>query len=265
MSRPFGVSVTLTLRLALAAQERRERLLELGQALRRCGEQHRADGDVDQIVGAGAAIAESEPRLLPAKRQSRPPPAAQRHGPDLLDLGIEPARLAGRPRPARASSRDRRRCSMCWSAQPPHAPKCGQIGAMRSGLASSTSSRPARSLPWLHRDPDPLARKVNGTKIGPSGPSATPSPFAPRRSISTSSSMARADQEFLVAAAAENRRSDLADDRPARLLDEVRGPCHRLFALGGLADDAALADRRRPASNCGLTSATSQAPRRGKR
>ena len=67
----------------------------------------------------------------------------------------------------------------------------------------------------LDRDPDALAGKAKGTKERPSGPSATPSPCAPSRAILTSSSMARADQEFLVAAAAENRRGDLADDGPA--------------------------------------------------
>src|SRR3990172_8089833 len=71
--------------------------------------------------------------------------------------------------------------------------------------------------------------KVKGTKIGPSGPAATPSPFAPRRSISISSSKASPDQEFHIAAAAENRGSDLADDRPARFFDEVAYLFHSLF------------------------------------
>jgi hypothetical protein len=66
----------------------------------------------------------------------------------------------------------------------------------------------------IDSDLDPLARRVKGTKIGPSGPSATPSPCAPSLLISISSSMAGADQEFLVAAAAKDRRWDLPDDGP---------------------------------------------------
>ena len=50
-------------RLALAAQKGAERLFELGQARDDARRQDRADIDVDQLVRAGAAIAESDPSL----------------------------------------------------------------------------------------------------------------------------------------------------------------------------------------------------------
>src|SRR5581483_5688010 len=60
--------------------------------------------------------------------------------------------------------------------------------------------------------------------MGPSGPSATPSPPAPSRAISTSrmsAAMARADQEFDIAAATADRRGHDALDRPPRGLEEL--------------------------------------------
>src|ERR1700693_5942153 len=100
---------------------------------------------------------------------------------------------------------------------------------MRLGLAASTSSSPAWSLPFSTSIRTRSPGRVNGTKIGPSGPCATPSPCAPRRVISTSSSIAGADQEFLVAAAAEDRRGDLPQYRPAPLPPDKRP--HRLHRL----------------------------------
>ena len=79
-------------RLALAAEQRDKRLFELGQALDDARREHRADVNVDQLMRAGAAIAESGPGLAPAKRERGAPAAAERHGPHLLDLGLKPAR-----------------------------------------------------------------------------------------------------------------------------------------------------------------------------
>ena len=71
----------------------------------------------------------------------RPAPWASTSG--ATSQSIPPA-PASRPR-ARASRRDRRSASQCWIAQPPQTPKCGQNGAIRSGLARSTLSRRRRS------------------------------------------------------------------------------------------------------------------------
>ena len=80
-------------------------------------------------------------------------------------------------------------------------------------------------LAWLDRDLDRSPGSVKGTNSGPSGPCATPSPCAPRRSILTSSSMAGTDQHFLVAAAAWNRGRHLGEHFPAWLpLDERPAP-----------------------------------------
>src|ERR1700674_633388 len=52
---------------------------------------------------------------------------------------------------------------MCWSAQPPQIPKCGQIGAIRSGLAASTSIRAAWPLPGSTELP---AADIDGLDLG---------------------------------------------------------------------------------------------------
>ena len=96
----------------------------------------------------------------------------------------------GPPAPAprrrgRASRRDSDRAAQCCTAQPPQMPKCGQIGAIRSGLGCSTRSemapvgmarappRPRRSRPAAYRARRPARRRV----------SATPSPRWPRREM----------------------------------------------------------------------------------
>ena len=82
-------------RLALAAEQRRERRLELRQAVGDAWDEHRAGGDVDQIVGAGAAIAERNALLGAAEGKGGPPTARQRHRPDRLDLRCKAPRLQG--------------------------------------------------------------------------------------------------------------------------------------------------------------------------
>ena len=59
--------------------------------------------------------------------------------------------------------------------------------------------------------------------------------------ISTSTSMSGADQEFLVAAAAKDWRSDLATNGPARFLDKFLDLSGRLVALCWIAHDPAFA------------------------
>ena len=102
---------------------------------------------------------------------------------------------------------------------------------------------------------------VKGTKSGPSGPCATPSPWAPSRSILTSSSMAGADQNFLVAAAARNWGGHLGKDLPSgRGVDEGPDLGHRPPPGFASRTMPPLPTASRPNSNCGFTSATSQAP-----
>ena len=77
---------------ALATEQRRERGLELGQAPGDAGAEHRAGGDVDDGVRARGAIAEGDAFDGAAKSKGRPPPAGERHGADLLDRRLKPAR-----------------------------------------------------------------------------------------------------------------------------------------------------------------------------
>ncbi|MGC1347586.1 MAG: hypothetical protein WA863_16175, partial [Methyloceanibacter sp.] len=136
--------------------------------------------------------------------------------------------------------------------------KWGQTGATRSPLGS----RIARDLAWF--SPGSAATltsspgSVKGAKSGPSGPRAIPSPWAPSRSILTSSSMAGADQHFLIAAAPKNWGGHLSEHRPARCRVD-KGPYrrHGLGASVRVTDDDAVAHSLRPASNCGVTKATS--------
>jgi hypothetical protein len=58
--------------------------------------------------------------------------------------------------------------------------------------------------------------------------------------------MSGADQEFLVAAAAKDWRSDLAADGRARFLDKFPDLSDRLGALCRIAHDAAFAYRPAP-------------------
>ena len=56
------------------------------------GAEHRAGGDVDDGVRARGAIAEGDAFGRAAKSKRRPPPAGERHGADLLDRRLKPAR-----------------------------------------------------------------------------------------------------------------------------------------------------------------------------
>ena len=151
---------------------------------------------------------------------------------------------------------------MCWRAQPPQVPKYWQTGAIRSGLGSRMASASARGSPGSAATFTSSPGSVKGTNSVPSGPCARPSACAPRRSILTSSSMAGADQHFLVAAAASNRRGHLGEHLPAwGRIDERPAPPPRLAPCACASRTMPpLPTASRPASNCGFTKATSQAP-----
>ena len=130
---------------------------------------------------AGGAVAEGkaiEPpgqeRTLPAAGWLAAPAAPPRPAPRAR------ARPAPRP-PARASRRDRRSASICWRAQPPQVPKYWQTGAIRSWLGSMMANASARGSPGSATTFTSSPGSVKGTKSGPSGPCARPSPCAPSR------------------------------------------------------------------------------------
>ena len=73
-------------------------------------------------------------------------PAAVAMGVDQrIDRRVDAGLRQRRDNQLRASIRDSDRVCQCCIAQPPQTPKCGQIGAMRSGLALSTVSKFRRS------------------------------------------------------------------------------------------------------------------------
>src|ERR1700734_2467251 len=102
---------------------------------------------------------------------------------------------------------------MCCATQPPQVPNQRQMGAVRSGEGSSVSTSSARLPSSLTRARSP------GRAPGTIAPLAvSPCPCASSAAIETSSGcsvMARADEEFPRSSAAEDRRWDEADDRPA--------------------------------------------------
>ncbi len=177
MSRPLAVSVTLTLASPLSAQERRKRLFELRQARGDAGRQHRADRDVDQVVGAGAAIAESEPSLSPAKREACAPPAPQRHGPHRLDLGVEPARSQGGDDLLALPAEIGALLQMLEGAAAARRRNAGRSARCGRGSARALRAARAWSLPGSTATLTSSPGSVKGTKSGPSGP-------PPRRRLS---------------------------------------------------------------------------------
>src|SRR5574337_1498829 len=101
---------------------------------------------------------------------------------------------------------------MCCVAQPPQRPNHGQNGATRSALARRTSTV---SLRGRTRSPG----NAPGTAV-PS--SATPSPRRSSATISRSSpsSMPRREKELLRPSAAQDRRGNKPQRRPAEPFDE---------------------------------------------
>ena len=128
---------------------------------------------------------------------------------------------------------------MCCAAQPPQRPYQGQIGLARSGAALSVSTSSARLPASL------TSARSPGSAPGTLLPfAATPWPCASSATIessSTGSAMAGGDQEFPRSAAAEDRRRNEAERRPALRFD--RGAhsgaraCERRFASDPALDD----------------------------
>ena len=126
-------------------------------------------------------------RPLPG-RECRSEPSARARPSQRARPAPRSTRASGR-RQARASRRDRRRCASAAPRRPPQSAKCRHTGAMRSGLAVSTStSRAARRALSLHplvrprhtaRTPDQTARPPRRplARRGARCPSACVSPI----------------------------------------------------------------------------------------
>src|SRR5271155_3869143 len=133
---------------------------------------------------------------------------------------------------------------MCWAAQPPQRPYHGQIGSARAGAALSVSISSARLPASL------TSARSPGSAPGTIAPlAATPCPCASSATIessSTSSFMAGGDQEFPRSGAADDRRRDEAEHRPALRFDagaDARGGAfERRFASDPALDDVGAAD-----------------------
>ena len=110
-----------------------------------------------------------------------------------------------------------RRSSQCCTAQPPHTPKCGQIGAMRSALARFDAQKLAPvGMTGDRFDLDRFARQAyRAQRSRRPAPSATPSPRWPSRAIVSRSTTLGLDEKFAIAVAAEDRRRHDAADAPA--------------------------------------------------
>ena len=128
----------------------------------------RRSGSISCARAAAEADFEALSRVA-APRMKHGAPAAFAMGVDQLVRPARRCRPAPAPRPqARASIRDSGRSAQCCIAQPPQTPKCGQIGAMRSGLALSTVSRCRRSgWPGARLDRHGLARQRIGHEERP--------------------------------------------------------------------------------------------------
>jgi hypothetical protein len=75
--------------LPLAAEKRAKPRFQRGEPVGDGWSEHRTGRDVDQLVRAGAAIAEHGTVLASTERKRGAPPAGQRHRPDRFDLGRE--------------------------------------------------------------------------------------------------------------------------------------------------------------------------------
>src|ERR1700722_7091078 len=127
-------------------------------------------------------------------------------------------------------------------AQPPQTPKCGQIGAMRCGLSCVTrSSRRRSGWPGTGSTSTISPGKVAGTKIGPSAPSATPSPRWPIRSMTRCSTTIGLDEEFAVAVATKDRRRHDAANAPSERRDNCANVLADHFVNRFVAHNALLA------------------------
>ena len=92
---------------------------------------------------------------------------------------------------------------MCWSAQPPHVPKCRQGGCTRSAAGAMTRTNRPRPLRVSISTVSPGS--VYGTKTRVPSTSAMPSPPCPSSAMVTVSVTGCAEQELAVAVAAFDR------------------------------------------------------------
>src|SRR5262245_28689755 len=76
--------------------------------------------------------------------------------------------------------------------------------------------------------------------------------------------MIGADQEFLIAAAALNRRRDFANNCPAYFFYKIQHLGDGFLTFGGIADDPALAHRVAPCLKLGLDEGDEPGAWRGK-
>src|SRR3954452_8869837 len=112
---------------------------------------------------------------------------------------------------------------------------------MRSALAVSTRSRWRRSgWPGNGSASTTSPGRVYGTKTGPSGVSAAPSPRGPRRKMMRRSVTARSEQEFAVPRAAFDRRWDHTCHPPAERGDRSGDVIANADLHGRIAHDALL-------------------------
>src|SRR5271168_2538045 len=133
---------------------------------------------------------------------------------------------------------------MCCATHPPQVPNQRQMDVARSGDGSSVSMMPACLPSGL------ISRRSPGSAPGTVVPLAvSPCPCPSSAAIETSSSdsaIARADEKFPRPGAAEDRRWDEADHRPALRFDRrahtVAGAHKRRFVLDPAFDEIHLAD-----------------------
>ena len=195
--------------------------------------------------------------------EGRPPPAGAVRVDERPDLGFDFPPARAHPPRARASSRDR----AC--------PTCAGPRSRRSFQTTGRTASPVRGRaqdfdeldPFVHR-PDP--RRLAGQGAGNGDAGLRPRPRHVRRATrsrpsSIASPMARRDQKFLRARAAEHRRGNEAEDRPALRLDAARDLRRRRARARPRSSPAPLTISARPTSNCGLIRLTSHAPLRRER
>ena len=150
----------------------------------------------------------------------------------------------------------------CCTAQPPQWVKWRHTGAMRSGLASMTAMRRARSprTSACTRSPG----SAYGTNTCPDGRSATPSPCAPSRAMSSAcvSPIAQCtDEKFDVAGPAfDGRGNGAGHPPPGCAASHAVTACSAPSRAPASRTMPPLPMRSGPTSNCGLTSATRNAP-----
>src|SRR5581483_3810094 len=118
-------------------------------------------------------------------------------------------------------------------------PKCGQTGAMRSGLACAILSS-CRLSGWPATASTSTASpgRAPATKTGSAPRSTTPSPWWPRRSITRRSTTLGLDQKLAVAIAAQDRRRHDPANPPLQRGQKCGDVAADRRVNGGVTDDA---------------------------